>query len=113
MKRKGLSSMHTVAVVSVGAAWLLSLVTLSLNLAGVRRWHGGAARLRSVGGLLMFTGGLIDLLIHWAARPWAVGLLGMLLILPGAACAITSLVVGGAEAKSPTGRSGTTGQSVL
>jgi len=60
---------HTAAVISVSAAWLL---TLSLNVAGARRWQGRATWLRSIGGLAMFTGALTDLLIQAAVRARAV-----------------------------------------
>ena len=111
MKRKGLS-MHTVAVISVGAAWLLSLVTLSLNVAGIKRWQGRASRLRSVGGLVMFTGALIDLLVHWPARPLVVSVAAMVLIVPGAACVVASGFFGQTRVKPPAGLSnGTTEHS--
>lgn len=81
--------MHTGAVISVGVAWLLSLVTLGLGLTGAKRWQGRGSRLRSAGGLVMFTGALIDLLAHWPAHPLLVDTLGLLLV-GGAACVVVA-----------------------
>lgn len=97
--------MMTATLISVGAAWLLALLSLSLNLAGVRRWQGRSSRLRNAGGLVMFTGLLIDLLVHWPARPWVVALPAMLLILAGAACVLASGIVREVKAEPPAGLS--------
>lgn len=76
--------MMTVALVVVGAAWLLALLSLALDLAG-RPW-GRTSRRRSAGGLLMCSGALIDVLVSWPSLPWTV--LGFLLILAGASCVL-------------------------
>lgn len=103
VKCKELSSMHTVAVISVGVAWLLSLVTLGLGLTGAKRWQGRGSRLRSAGGLVMFTGLLIDLLLHWPAHPLLVDTLGLLLVAGGAACVFTSVFVAAAKPRTAVG----------
>lgn len=73
--------MWAIAFIVVGAAWLLSFVSLVLDLAG-RPW-GRSSRLRSVGGLVMCTGALI-MLATFAT------VLGVLLIVAGVACIIAS-----------------------
>ncbi len=89
--------MTTAAFIVVGAAWLLSLLMLVLDVAG-RPW-GRSSRLRSVGGLVMCTGTLM-LVANFAF------LLGLLLILAGAACILATR-----KAKPSDGLSGgTTGQ---
>ena len=77
--------MDTIAVILVGAAWLGSLLTLGLGLAGVKRWHGPGSRLRSAGMLVMFTGLLTEQFAHrLAAHPLLV--LGALLVAAGVTC---------------------------
>ena len=97
--------MHTVAVISVGAAWLLSLMTLGLDLAGVKRWESRGSRLRSAGGLVMFTGALIGLLVHWPAHPLLVDTLGLLLGTAGAACVVTGSFAAAAKPRPTVGPS--------
>jgi uncharacterized membrane-anchored protein len=52
----------------------------------------------------MFTGLLIELLIHWPARPWVVAALSLPLVLAGVASVLVSYIRE-AKAKPSAGRS--------
>ena len=73
--------MTIAAFIVVGAAWLLSLLCLALDLAG-RPW-GRTSRPRSAGGFVACTG---TLMLVANVAFW----LGLLLVLAGFACVLTA-----------------------